>query len=108
MANMFEQVKQAMAMRKEAKRIQAEVEKITFEYANGGITCIAKGDFTITSIKFGPDAFSEVIAGKPERFEIMLGNVVNGALKGVKKQTQEAMQKLMKTEGGNGLGGLFG
>ena len=29
MANMIEQVKQAMQMRKEAKRMQAEIEKIT-------------------------------------------------------------------------------
>ncbi len=106
MAGIFDQVKQAMAMRKEAKRIQAEVEKITFEYANGGITCVAKGDFTITSLKFAPNAFDEVIAGKPERFETMLSNVLNGALKGVKKQTQDAMQKLMKENGG--ANSLFG
>jgi len=104
MANMFEQVKQAMAMRKEAKRIQAEVEKITFEYANGGIVCVAKGDFSIISIKVSPEALKEVLAGKPERFEVMLGNVVNGALKGVKKQTQEAMAKLMKN---GGMGDMF-
>ena len=38
---MLDQVKQAMQMRKEAKRIQSEIEKITYEYANGGITCVA-------------------------------------------------------------------
>ena len=108
MANIFEQAKQAMAMRREAKRIQAEIEKITYTYANGGITCTAKGDFTITSLKFAPDAFAEVIAGKPERFETMLSSVINGALKGVRKQTQEAMQKLMKANGGGALGGLLG
>jgi DNA-binding protein YbaB len=51
MANVFEQVKQAMQMRKEAKRIQNEIEKITFEYANGGISCVARGDLSILSIK---------------------------------------------------------
>jgi DNA-binding protein YbaB len=52
---MLDQVKQAMQMRKEAKRIQSEIEKITCEYANGGITCVARGDFSIVSIKVSQD-----------------------------------------------------
>ena len=40
----FDQVKQAMQMRSEAKKLQAEIEKITVEYANGGITATARGD----------------------------------------------------------------
>ena len=102
---MLDQVKQAMQMRKEAKRIQTEIEKITCEYANGGITCVARGDFTIVSIKVTQDALKEVLAGKPERFETMLNNVINGALKNVKKQTQEAMAKMMQ---GSGMGDMFG
>lgn len=102
---MLNQVKQAMQMRKETKRIQSEIEKITYEYANGGIKCVARGDFSILSIKIEPEALKEVAAGKPERFETMLSNVVNGSLKGVKKQTQEAMAKMMH---GSGLGELLG
>ena len=105
MANMFDQVKQAMQMRKEAKRLQSEVEKITFEYTNAGISCVARGDFSITSIKIAPEALKEVVAGKPERFETMLHTVVNAALKGVRKQTQEAMGKLMKD---SSMAGMFG
>ncbi len=105
MANMFDQMKQAMQMRKDAKRLQAEVEKISFEYSNGGITCVARGDFTIASIKLAPEALQEVAAGRPERFETMLHTVVNAALKGVRKQTQEMMAKVMKD---SGMGGLFG
>ena len=45
-------------------------------------------------------------AGKHERFETMLLNVVNGALKSVKKTTQEHMAKMMQQ--GGGMGGLFG
>ena len=37
----FDQMKQAMQMRNEAKRIQAEIEKISVEYANGGISVTA-------------------------------------------------------------------
>jgi DNA-binding YbaB/EbfC family protein len=96
MANMFNQVKQAMQMRKEAKRMQAEIEKITCEYANGGITVVVRGDFTVMSIRVEPVALTEAMAGKPDRFETMMINVVNGAIKSVKQKTQEHMAKLMK------------
>ena len=102
---MFDQVKQAMQMRSEAKRIQNEIQKIKAEYSNGGITVIAKGDMTIDKIASTPEAYDEVKAGKPQRFETMLFNVVNGALKNVKKTTQERMAQLMQS---GGMGGLFG
>ena len=101
----FDGIKQAMQMRSEAKRLQAEIEKITVEYSNGGITATARGDMTITSIKIAPETWAEVVKGKTERFETMLFNVVNGALKSVKKATQEQMMQMMKD---GGMGGLFG
>lgn len=101
----FDQVKQAMQMRSEAKRIQAEIEKISVEYANGGISVTARGDFTITSIKISPETWQEAAGGKPERFETMLFNVINGALKSVKKTTQEQMVAQMKS---GGMPNLFG
>ena len=101
----FDQMKQAMQMRSEAKRLQAEIEKITYEHSNGGITVVARGDFTISSIKIAPEAWEEPKAGKPERFETMLFSVVNAALKGVKRSTQEQMAKVMQA---GGMGGLFG
>ena len=101
---MFDQIKQAMQMRKEAARIKAEVEKITFTYENGGIACDVRGDMSVTAIRIQDEAFKEVLAGKPERFNTMLTNVVNGALKGVQKKTQEAMMKMMQANGG--LAGL--
>ena len=52
----FDQMKQAMQMRSEAKRIQQEIEKITVDYSNGGITVTAKGDFTIAKISISPDS----------------------------------------------------
>ena len=103
---MFDQVKQAMQMRSEAKRIQNEIQKIKAEYANGGITVIARGDMTIEKIAISPEAYDEVKAGKPQRFETMLFNVVNGALKKAKDTTQAEMAKMMQQ--GGGLGGLFG
>ena len=60
---------------------------------------------TITSIKIAPETWSEVVSGKKERFETMLFNVVNGALKSVKKATQEQMANMVKA---GGMSGLFG
>ena len=103
---MFDQVREAMKMRSEAKRIEAEIKKITAEYANGGITVVARGDMTIEKIAITPEAYEEVKQGKPARFETMLFNVVNGALKKVRETTQQEMAKMMQANGG--LGGLFG
>ena len=50
-------------------------------------------------------AYDEVKAGKPARFETMLLNVVNGALKKARDTTQAEMAKLMQA---NGMDGLFG
>ena len=102
---MFDQIKDVMKMRSEAKRIQNKMQSITADYSNGGITVVAKGDLTISRIEIAPEAYDEVKAGKPQRFETMLFNVVNGALKKVKDITQAEMAKEMKA---NGLGGLFG
>ena len=103
---MLDQVKQAMQMRAETKKLEAEVKKISIEYANGGITVVAKGDMTIDKIAITPEAYEEVKAGKPARFETMLFNVVNGALKKARETTQQEMAKLMQANGG--FGGLFG
>ena len=103
---MFDQVREAMKMRSEAKRIESEIKKITAEYSNGGITVIAKGDMSIEKIAVAPEAYEEVVKGKPARFETMLFNVVNGALKRVRESVQSEMAKMMQQ--GGGLGGLFG
>ena len=102
----FDQVRDAMRMRGEAKRIEAQIKQITAEYSNGGITVIAKGDMTIDKIAITPEAYEEVKAGKPQRFETMLFNVVNGALKKAREATQQEMAKMMQANGG--MGGLFG
>ena len=102
----MDQMKEAMKMRSESKKIEAAIKKITVEYSNGGISVVAKGDMTIEKIAFSDNAFDEVKAGKPERFRTMLENVVNGALKKVREATQQEMMKMMQA--GGGLGGLFG
>lgn len=93
---MLDQMKQAMQMRKEAKRVQAEIDKIVYTHQNGGISVTVKGDFSVTQIKVTEQALEEVKEGKPERFETMLRTVVNAALAQVKQQTQALMQQMMK------------
>ncbi len=93
---MLDQVKQAMQMRKEAKRLQAEVEKISCSYNNGGISITARGDFSITQVKISDEALEEIKAGKPERFETMLKNVITAVLGQVKERSQQLMQQAMK------------
>jgi DNA-binding protein YbaB len=93
---MMDQVKQAMQMRKEAKKVQAEINQISYTHSNGGITLTLKGDFTVTQFKITEAALAEVKAGKTERFETMLKNVFNAAVGNIKTQTQQAMQQMMK------------
>lgn len=93
---MFDQMKQAMQMRKEAKKIQAEIDKIAYTHQNGGISVTVKGDFTVTQLKIAEEALVEVKAGKTERFETMLKTVVNAAVANVRQQTQQMMQQMMK------------
>jgi DNA-binding protein YbaB len=76
------------------------------DYENGGISVSVRGDFTITSLKIAKETLEEAANGKAERFHTMLTNVLNAAIKNVKKSTQEQMMKMMSGEGG--LSGLFG
>ena len=101
----IDQVKQAMQMRSEMKRFQKEIANINVDYSNGGITVTAKGDLTIAKIAITPETWAEVAAGKHERFETMLLNVVNGALKNAAKISQERM---LKNAEAGGMGSLFG
>ncbi len=103
---MFDQVKQAMQLRSEAKKLEAEVKKLTATYENGGISVVARGDMTIEKIAVAPEAYEEVLKGKPARFETMLLNVVNGALKKVRDEMQQMMMRQMRENGG--MANLFG
>ena len=93
---MLDQVKQAMQMRKEAKKIQAEIDKISYTHTNGGITVTVKGDFSVSQLSISEEALEEVRAGKTERFETMMKTVVNAAIAKVKQETQQMMQQMMK------------
>lgn len=103
--SMLGNIKEIMQARSQAKRIQNEIQKITAEYSNGGISAVARGDGVLVSLSVAEGGYDEVKAGKPQRFETMLANVVNGALKKARESAQIALQKSL---GGSGLDGLFG
>lgn len=92
----IDQLKQANQMRKEAKRIQAEIDKIVYTHRNGGIAVTMKGDFSVTSVKIEEEALTEVRAGKTERFETMLKTVINAACSHVRQENQKIVQQMMK------------
>ena len=96
----IKQAKQMMQMQGEAKKLQAEMAKVTASYTNAGITVVARGDMTVVSVKFTPDALEEVKAGKTDRFETMLANVVNGAFRNVQQSMQAQVQEMLKAQGG--------
>ncbi len=101
----LDQMKQTMQARKEAKRIQAEIDKISYTHQNGGISVTVKGDFSIGQIKFTDEALTEFRAGKTERFETLLKTVINVAVSNVRTQTQQVMQRMIKEGGFPGLPG---
>ena len=101
----FDQVKQAMQMRSEAKRIQSEIEKISVPYENGGIKAVVNGDMSLSSISISDETYAELVKDDRKRLETMLFNVINGALKSAKKASQEQMANMMKA---GGMSGLFG
>jgi hypothetical protein len=65
---MLDQVKQAMQMRKEAKRFKRRSRKITSNTPTAASPAWRAGNLRFVSIKVSQEALKEVIAGKPERF----------------------------------------
>lgn len=97
-------IKDMMQARASVKKIQNEVQKVTAEYTNGGITVVAKGDGSLVSISVAEGGYDEVKAGKPQRFETMLLNVVNAAIKQARASAQEKLSKSLGPE----FSGMFG
>ena len=104
---MLDNIKDVMKMRSEAKRIQSMLAQKKVTNTNGGITAVVNGEGLIESISVEPSAYDEVKAGKPERFETMLKNVILAAQKKAKDEMQQEMVRQFQANGG-GLGGLFG
>ena len=105
---MFDQVKELMRMRSEQKRMQSALQKICVEHSNGGICVRVRGDMTVESVKVEESAYDEVKQGKSARFETMLVNTVNMALKKAKDAAQSEMMQALKDGGFGGLSSMLG
>ena len=93
MAKMIKMAQQAMAMRKQMKKMQKELEKKVVEIKsnNGKVTVSARGDMSIKSIEFDPSAFEDL---NVERLQKVLVTTVNSALNAAKKTAGGEMQKM--------------
>lgn len=93
----------------EMKKMQKQIESLTEEYSNGGITVSVRGDLTVSGIKITPETWAEVCTGNSARFETMLHQVINNALAKMKKTTQQKIASMAGLPAGGGaLGKLFG
>lgn len=101
----LDQAKQILQMRKEAKRLQNEMEKIQSTYENGGISVTFRGDFKLVSLTMTPESLEELKAGKTDRFITMFTNVINGGIQSAKQATQQHMAKMMN---GSDMASMFG
>jgi DNA-binding YbaB/EbfC family protein len=96
--DMFKMVKQAAAMRKQMKKIQDELERITVEGSSGHVKVVVSCDMAVKSVQIDPAALDPSRADKLQR---MVTDAVNNALRNAKKQAGSEMSKMT-----GGLGGL--
>lgn len=103
MANFFEQAKRALELRNQVKKIQRELESMTFDYENAGLKISVGGDMSVKSVKIvDPSILSD---GKVEKLERTLAENLNKALHLAKDGAQNKMKEASK---GMDLGGLLG
>ena len=94
--NLVEMAKEAIAMRKQVKKLQQELEAMTVEYANGGIKVVMRCDMTMESISIKPDVIDLSRIDKLER--TLLENT-NKAFKLAKEKSAAHMKCVTKNMG---------
>ena len=103
MASFLEQAKRALELRNQVKKIQRDLEAMTFDYENAGIKITVTGDLAVKSVKIVDPAI--LADPKPEKIERTLAENLNKALHLAKDGAQERMKAATK---GMDLGGLMG
>jgi DNA-binding protein YbaB len=105
MANFFQQAKQAMELRHKMKKIQKDLENKVVEYENGGVKVKVSCDMTVKEIKFDTEL---VALDKLDKFERLILDNTNKALKLAKDEAAKYSQTAMREMGGLGdlLGGM--
>ena len=87
----FQQVKQLNEMRKQAKALQKELEKIEEVEESRGVKVKVSGDQKINYLEVDGEERSDIV------------DVINKAMKNVQKKAAKKMMDM-----GGGLSGLFG
>lgn len=93
MKNMFQMLRDAKAMQKQVKKIQAQLRAKTVEYsgAGGKVQVTARGDGSVAAIRIDP---SIVDPNKTAALEKMILTTVEGALEAAKEQSAREMKSL--------------
>jgi len=94
MPRMFDLMKQAMQMKKEAGKIQQELVAHTYQAtsADEKIKVMVNGKMEIISLNISPDAFTSV---SPEKLERNIKDTINEALTKAQKDISEIMKSKM-------------
>ncbi len=90
MANMLKMMQKAMAMRREVKKLQRELESQTVDFTSGGVRVVARGDMSVANISIDP---SLVDPSRITKLESAVASAVNGALSAARKKVEEVVSK---------------
>jgi DNA-binding YbaB/EbfC family protein len=101
MSNFNKMLKQAQRMQQEVEKAQNQLTEMAVPFTSNGVEVIAKGDFTIQSIKISRYLLS---TGDLEMLQDIIMVAVNGALNKVREMTEA---KLSGITGGLNIPGLF-
>jgi DNA-binding YbaB/EbfC family protein len=105
MKNMFQMLRDASAMQRSVKKIQAQLREKTVEYASGGgkVTVTARGDASIAAIKIDS---SVINPAQPAALEKLVLSAVDGALEAAKEMSARDMKQLASEMGLPNIPGL--
>ena len=94
MPRMFDLMKQAMQMKREAGKIQQELVAHTYQAtsADEKIKVTVNGKMEIISLNISPDTFTSV---SPEKLERNIKDTINEALTRAQKDVSEIMKSKM-------------
>ncbi len=93
MKNMFQMLRDAAAMQKQVKSIQARLRQQTVDFSSGGgkVTVTARGDASVAAIRIDPSAINPA---QPAALEKLVLAAVEGALNAAKEMSAREMKGL--------------
>jgi DNA-binding YbaB/EbfC family protein len=105
MKNMFQMIRDAAAMQRQVKQIQAQLREKTVEFSSGGgkVTVTARGDASIAAIRIDPAVINPA---QPAVLEKLVLAAVDGALEAAKEMSAREMKQMASKMGLPDLPGL--